>query len=460
MKENLNRYVLWKWSFCIVLALACFLIPEGEIYTHQVKLFLMITVFSLALIAFELVPTFMIAVEMPALWLLFKVAPADVVLSPWVSTTFLMLPGALFMAASLEDCGILKRVACVLMCKVKGNYLSLMVGIMLVGVLLNIMTAGRAYLVLAPLVAGLCLSLNGMGNKLGAGLALATMIGGCTSHAFTFQASAWGIIHKMGADFLTTTDITPASIMLHNWPLFVICLLIIFIGSKMFRPEHNLGNISYFEEQLAQMGSITRKEKINIVMLLCVLLYTFTVNIHKLDVNLGFAIIPFIVLIPGLDGADTDTLKKVNYSIVFFVAACMGIGTVASSLGLGTVIANLCETLLLGNTSPFMIMGLVFIIVFVLNFLMTPAAIFAMMTVPVLTLATNLGYSPIPFAYAINACSEAILLPYEYVPYLIVFSFGMISMKDFIKANIMRSIVFFTGFLVLLVPYWMIIGLL
>jgi len=423
-------------------------------------MFLVITVFSLALVAFELVPTFMVAIEMPALWLLFKVAPVDIVLSPWVSTTFLMMPGALFMAASLEDCGLLKRVACVLMRKVKGNYLSLLLGIMLVGVILNIMTAGRAYLVLAPLAAGLCLSLNGMGNKLGAGLALATMVGGCTSHAFTFQAASWGIINKMGSDFLAPTDITPVGVMLHNWPLLLICVLIIFIGSKMFKPEQDLKNISYFEEQLDQMGGMTRREKVNIIMLICVLLYIFTVNIHKLDVNLGFAIIPFLVFLPGLDGADMNTLKKVNYSIVFFVAACMGIGTVASSLGLGAVIADLCETLLMGNTSPFMIMGLVFLIVFGLNFLMTPAAIFAMMTVPVLTLATNLGYSPIPFAYAVNACSEAILLPYEYVPYLIVFSFGMISMKDFIKANIMRSVVFFAGFLMLLVPYWIVIGLL
>ena len=54
MSENLSRSVLWKWSICIILALVCFLIPEGEIYTYQVKLFFVITVFSLALIAFEL----------------------------------------------------------------------------------------------------------------------------------------------------------------------------------------------------------------------------------------------------------------------------------------------------------------------------------------------------------------------------------------------------------------------
>ena len=105
-------------------------------------------------------------------------------------------------------------------------------------------------------------------------------------------------------------------------------------------------------------------------------------------------------------------------------------------------------------------MSIVFAIVFGLNFLMTPMAIMALIIDPILLLATNMGFSPIPFAYAVNACSEAILLPYEYVPYLIVYGFGMITMKDFLKINILRSVIFFAGFLLILIPYWMLIGLL
>lgn len=86
---------------------------------------------------------------------------------------------------------------------------------------------------------------------------------------------------------------------------------------------------------------------------------------------------------------------------------------------------------------------------------MTPLAIIALITQPLIGIAATIGVSPLPFLYAVNACSEAILLPYEYVPYLIVYGFGMISMKDFIKFNFVRSIIFFVGFLVVLVPYWM-----
>lgn len=457
---GMNRSDTIKWIVTFLLGGVFLIIPEQGFYTHQVKLFMAITVFALALAAFEIVPTIFISAAMPSLWVLFDVAPATVVMSPWVGTTFLMMMGAFFMAATLEDCGILRRVAYFLMCKVKGNYFSLLASIMCVGVVLNILTSGRGYLILAPLAAGLCISLGGMNKRLGAGLAAAVMLGGCTSHAYTYQISALAVLMKMGAGYLGPNDITPLGIILHNWPLFFVSLLILFIVSKWYKPEDGMGEVTYFQEHLDAMGRITRREKTNAFMLAMVLIYVFTVTFHKLDINLGFALIPWIVYLPFFNGADADTFKKMNFPMIFFVAACMSIGTVASSLGLGTVIAGMCETILDGSTNPFAIMGIVFTIVFGLNFLMTPLAIFALLIEPILILATNMGYSPLPFAYAVNACSEAIILPYEYVPYLIVYSFGMITMKDFIKINILRSVVFFGGFLLILIPYWMLIGLL
>ena len=42
-------------------------------------------------------------------------------------------------------------------------------------------------------------------------------------------------------------------------------------------------------------------------------------------------------------------------------------------------------------------------------------------------IALDIGMNVRPVAYALVMSSEAILMPYEYVPYLIVFSFGMIK---------------------------------
>lgn len=95
----------------------------------------------------------------------------------------------------------------------------------------------------------------------------------------------------------------------------------------------------------------------------------FTVGWHKLDVNLGFALIPWMVYLPFLDGADTKTIKSVNLEMLCFVMACMSIGTVASSLGIGTALASLVERLLNGSTSAFAIVGIVLQIVFCFEFL-------------------------------------------------------------------------------------------
>ena len=151
------------------------------------------------------------------------------------------------------------------------------------------------------------------------------------------------------------------------------------------------------------------------------LVYIFTVDLHKLSVDFGFIIIPWLVYLPFLNCADVKDLKRVNFDMVFFFTGCMSIGTVATSLGLGAAIATLIETVLAGNTSAFMLMAVLFAIVFVLNFLMTPVAIAALITVPIMIMVTNLGYNPVPFLYAISASTEAIILPYEYLAYLLVY---------------------------------------
>ena len=289
---GLNRSQAVKWAISIILTVLILIIPEQGLYTHQIKLFLAITVFGLALAAFEIVPMMFISVVMPSLWVLCGVAPVATVMSPWTGTTFLMIMGALFMAATLEDCGLLRRVAYFLMCRVKGNYFSLLASIMVVGVIINILTSGRGYLIMAPLAAGLCVSLGGMNKRLGAGLATAVMLGGCTSHAYTYQATAWAVLLRLGADYIGPTDITPLGIILHNWPLFLVSLLILYIVSKWYKPEEGLGEVTYFQEQLSAMGKVTRKEKANTIMLVLTLIYIFTINIHKLDINLGFALIP------------------------------------------------------------------------------------------------------------------------------------------------------------------------
>ena len=49
----------------------------------------------------------------------------------------------------------------------------------------------------------------------------------------------------------------------------------------------------------------------------------------------GFSILAWAVYLPGIRLANGETLKKVNFGIVFFTVACISIGTVGNAVGVG-----------------------------------------------------------------------------------------------------------------------------
>ena len=455
----MDKKAWMKWIISLALGGIFLLIPEQGVYTYNVKMFFTITVICLALVAFEVLSELAVGVLLPSLYCFFNVAPADVVFAPWLDTTMMLLVGSFFMATSLEECGLLRRVACWIMCKAKGNYIMILMAMYLTGVVLNLMTTGRGYLIIGALAFGLCVTLNALGTRVGAAVAVSAMIGACSSHMFTYAATNWAVIKSMGAEYLSDDAVTPFSLIVHNWPMFFVCGLMVFIIGKWYKPDQPIPEVSFFQDQLEKMGKITRREKWNIVMMACILVYIFTTGIHGLNINYAFCVLPWMVYLPFINAADASTLRKVNLKPVIFAAGCMGIGTVADSLGLGDVLVNLLSTLTSGGSNPFLLFLVVFIIVFGLNFLMTPLAVFSLITAPVLALATSLGHDPVPYAYMISSLSEAIILPYEYIPYLIIYGFSMIKMKDFIILNAFRSVMIFLGFLVIMIPYWMLIGL-
>ena len=52
------------------------------------------------------------------------------------------------------------------------------------------------------------------------------------------------------------------------------------------------------------------------------------------------------------------------------------------------------------------------------------------------------------------------MVPDEYAIYLIYFSFGMLTMKDFVKFFSTKMVLAFIFLVVLVIPYWTLIGLL
>ena len=105
-------------------------------------------------------------------------------------------------------------------------------------------------------------------------------------------------------------------------------------------------------------------------------------------------------------------------------------------------------------------MMFVWVLVMLLNFLLTPLAIQAAFTGPLVEIVSELSINPQALYILIKHACDQVILPYEYAQYLIYFSFGLIPLKDFMKLQGVKMIVSFFFVLLILLPFWRVIGFL
>ena len=449
-----------KWAITIVVTLIILMIPTNDVYTRQMSLFFASTVFALFMMAFEFFDPIVVSIIMPMSWVALGVTNAAGAMSGWTNTIMYMVVGAYFLANALGESGLLKRIALLIIAKTGGKWLGLLFGVFLAGVVVSILTFGLSYIILATLCIGIIKSLElKVPSKASAMICFACMLGCCSSRCFIYAPSTYAVVIAQGQLIDPAFNITAIQAFTHNFPMFIVSVITLLIVYKLWKTDASLQSADYFRNELATMGKMGKTEKKTAVFLVIFFAMLLTGPWTGVDANLLFALAPWMLLLPGINVASMESVRTLNWQNVFFIAGCMAIGTVAASLGIGGIIAQFATPFMV-NAISFGFFSVVFAITFVLNFFMTPLAIWSLMTVPLCQIALDIGMNIRPVCYALVMCSEAIILPYEYVPYLIVYSFGMISMGDFVKLNVMRCVLYFIGFLALLLPYWMLIGIL
>ena len=461
VKPAVNRGEIIKWAISILVPIIILLIPVNAVFTSQMRTFFAITVCGLFVIAFEFFDNIVPAIIMPAAWVFFGVTTIDKAFSGFMGTIAYMVLGAFLLATVLEEIGLLQRLAYWCLVKAGGNFMGLLLGLFLAGLLLTLVTFGNGYIIMAAISYGVCKAMKLQRGRTSAAVMMACILGAVAARVYNYSPTTISVLVQNARLVVPGFDINFYQASGHNWPLAVASLICLFIVYNWYGPkEHDADSKAYFQNELTKMGPMTPAEKKALVVVAILLVYLLSVPLHGFATDWGFIFIPWLMFFPGFRVCKSPevTIKNVNFSMLFFVVACMGIGTTASSLGLGNIIAEFCLPLFQGG-NIFTQVSLVYAVCFVLNFLMTPLAIFSLITVPLCEIALMIGVDPRVFVYTILHACEAIILPYEYVPYLIAYSFGMMTMVDFIKLNVMRTLIYFAGFLLLVVPYWMLLGI-
>lgn len=135
-----------------------------------------------------------------------------------------------------------------------------------------------------------------------------------------------------------------------------------------------------------------------------------TSSIHKISAGWIFAIGAFCFYLPGINVAEDKDLKSVNIPMIILMTGAMTIGAVSMATGTRAFIGKILTGYLTG--SNFAIVSISWLIGVVVNFLLTPLA-----------------------------AASALTQPYEYVLPLMMFSYGVMSLKEFVKIYLLKRLI-------------------
>lgn len=451
-----------KWVAAILLPICIYFIPVNDVFTFEMRAFLVATVFVILLAAFELLPNLLVGLLLPVMYVILGAVPVANALGIWSSSFMIfMVIGGMIFANALDESGLLRRIVLWAGTKCKGNFLKLLMALMVAGLFVMLISFANGWMVTLVLCYGVVKALNLEHSKEGILIMLVGQIVSTAALNFIYSPVAialWGGGAQM-AD--PTFEMQWWMQPVYDFPFILIQFIVVIAFFKLYKPQKMLkGGQEYFETEYAQLGALTVKEKKAIVIALLLFVYIFTQPIHKLDSNYGFILIPMLFFLPGIDVATKQkSLDTVNIGFIVFIASCMGIGGVGAVVGIGPAISTYVSPMLSGCPKPvFLFLCIIFGII--MNILMTPSAMQGMFPGPLAALGMGIGIkSPlIPFL-AMFFANDMVFFPYENAYLLILFGFGVMSMKEFMKYNVIKMGITLVLFWVLVLPWWYLLGL-
>lgn len=451
-----------KWILSILIPVAILLIPTNETFTTQIRWFCVWTCWMLLTVAFDLMTQFIPAFLMPVMYYVTGVAPAQVCFSGWTSTIVFVIIGAFVLAEALTDCGLLKRIATWVIIRTGGTINGSIWGCFFVGVILSIITFSNGYIVMAAFTYGVIKALGvELKSKESAVIIMAGAAGVLSSRFFVYAPSVILMLQSGAGAVVPGYTIVWYEFLLHNLPTALYLVLFVFLLTKIYKTKEkdSVNCKEHFIEQYNKMGKITKEEKRAAFLLTVLMLLLLTGPFTGISSDIGFMIIPLLMFFPGLKVANESCIKRIDLGMIFFIVSCIGIGAVGGALGVGQILSDLIAPILEGK-SP--IVALLSLLIFgtIANFALTPTAMLTALSGPIAVIAQNIGLNIDAAMYALAHSTDLIFLPYEFIPYLIFYSFGVVKMGDFIKISTLRVVLFFVFYMVVLIPYWYILGVL
>lgn len=436
-----------------------FLLPTSPMFTSEIRLFLVITVIGVLCWAFDLVPQAIPAILMPIAFLLFGLAPGPVIYGVWSNYIPWMMLGGLILASVLQSTGLMTRIAYKCIAVTGATYVGLLMGLVLTGIIGNLLAPGKMAVPMAALTYGICLALDLGKSRASAGIMLGGAMGALLPQQFIYNPVNLALTVGVGESVTGPLHVSWIDYFLYNVPSVLYVFLAVFLVGLYCRPKDLILEKQVFEDKYRKLGKMSLIEGKTLAV--CVALFVALIigSFKDWPIGWAFAIFPCLFFLPLINVGKKEDISKLDFSFVLFITACLSIGNVATELGFGKLISELATPILTGH-SVFVTFGLTWLIIVLANFILTPLAIITVLSAPMAELSLSLGINPLCTYFFMCNAYDVIFLPYEYALYLVFFSFNLIWVKDFVKVMSIKAVISIVFLLAIQVPYWMVTGML
>lgn len=441
-----------QWAITIILPLLLYMVPTSETgFTIEMKLFFVCTLFPILLAAFELVPMLVYALAFPVLYIFVAKIPAAAAFGPFTMHIPYVIIGGMMLSLALEETKLLKRISFGILSVTGRSYAGLIFGIMLIGFVLCFLISDIATraIIVVTFVYGLCKSLNiKKGSREGAGLMVTASFAALnTAHNYYLNQAYLGF--GIAKSTLAFNEFIYYFFLPNVIYFFATTLIVLFF----FKPQRPFEGKEYFRSQLKKLGKFSWQEAYSLAVILGAL---YACSLDPSKAGWIFVIAGALFYIPALNIGKSERLKEINFSLFFFVAGCMAIGAAGNVTGGGKYLADLFYPVLAG--SKVYTLGMIWVFGAVVNFVLTPLAGTASLSIPVVEVAKSVGLNPDIGLWTFLQGLEQVLMPYEYILVLLVFSYGYLNLKDFVKAFGFKMIFSLIMVMTIGLAWWNIIG--
>lgn len=429
--------------------------PCTEGYTPQIKLFSTFTLFAILSIACNLIPLVVPSVLLPVSYFFFQVADMKTVYAPWTESTLWMMFGAFVLANVLDECKLMERIAYCILKFFGASYNTLLYGIYCVGLFLAVITFNGHYILMIFLAYSICKALGYSHSRESLLILVVGGIAAMNIKIFAYRPATMLMMVKGVRTVDPGFELTMLQQMTYALPSLFIGVSFIWMLTKLFRTGDIAfeGGRAYFREKAKELGPMSPKEKKAAVLLGVIMIWILTEPLHKLPAALAFMVLPWLCFVPGIDIGTEASVKRLDWGIMFFIATCLCIGNVGSQIGMTKLITD--------SISPFLshveATGFLYLVLFlgtILNFILTPMALMATLPAPIAALAHNMDINAAVSLLTIVYSTDMIFLPFEAAAYLILFGFGLMTLKDFVKMHTLKCLWYFLLFGLVQIPFW------